>query len=80
MWMLVDRGEGGAKIQFSCGRHIWMAPKGELERGPAWKAGPRPPTGLIRHRVARFSSLSFLRERQWNLQPYPALSLTATST
>ena len=49
MRMLVDRGREGAKIQFSCGRYIWMAPKGELERGPSFQAGPRPPTGLIQH-------------------------------
>ena len=34
MWMLVDR--EAAKIKFSYGRHIWMTPKGELERGPAF--------------------------------------------
>ena len=40
------QGEGGV---VSCGCHIWMAPKEELERGLAFQTGPRPSTGLIRH-------------------------------
>jgi len=27
MWMHVDRGRGGVKTGFSCGRHKWMTPK-----------------------------------------------------
>ena len=49
MWMLLERVRDGAKIQFLCGHYVWMAPKGKLERGPAFQAGPMPPTGLIRH-------------------------------
>ena len=49
MWILVERGREGAKIQVLCGRHVWMAPKGKLERRPAFQEGPRSPTGLIRH-------------------------------